>query len=268
MSRLISVAHLTALDLAPVPFIEAAARAGFGGVGLRLLQVTDTSAAYPVPLGSVALRETQAALRDTGLVVPDIEFVKITPDFDVQALRPILDSGAALGARHLIAAPYDEDLSRLAQNLGALSALSKTFGIVTVLEFFPWTVVPDLASAWRVVQAAGPDTGVLVDSLHFDRSGSTLADLAQIPPERLPFVHLCDAPVHPPYNTQELLHTAREDRLPAGQGAIDLPTLLAGMRADIPVGVEVPMGSFYAKNGPQAVLDLVYSATQRLLSGV
>ena len=41
MNRQVSVAHLTAIDLSPPDLIEAAATAGFDGVGLRLIRVTE-----------------------------------------------------------------------------------------------------------------------------------------------------------------------------------------------------------------------------------
>ena len=50
-------------------------------------------------------------MADTGVGVLDIEFVRITPEIDVEALEPFLAVGAELGARHLITAPYDPDLA-------------------------------------------------------------------------------------------------------------------------------------------------------------
>ncbi|MDP4992298.1 MAG: sugar phosphate isomerase/epimerase, partial [Marivita lacus] len=164
------------------------------------------------------MAETKAALRDTGLSVSDIEFVKIEPQTDLSALLPFLDAGAELGAREVICAPYDPDLSRLADNIGKLSGLAKTRGLGVSLEFFPWTVVPVLASAHRIVENAGPDVGILVDTLHFDRSGSSLLDLRELPRHRMRLAHLCDATVQQSYTTDELLFTARAERLPPGEG--------------------------------------------------
>ena len=98
MTRSLSVAHLTAIDLTPPQLIEAAAETGFDAVGLRLLQVTPDSPGYPLMRDRAMMRATRAALRDTGLRVADIEFIKITPEFDLDALLPLLDAGAALGA--------------------------------------------------------------------------------------------------------------------------------------------------------------------------
>lgn len=241
MNRKISLAHLTAIDLPPPALIEAAARAGFDGVGLRLIRVTAETPGYPLMSEPAMMRETLAAIRDTGVGVPDIEFVRVTPEFDAAALAPFLDAGAELGARHVIAAPYDDDHARLAGNLAALAELAGARGIGVALEFFPWTSVPDLSACWRVAREAGEGVGVLVDCLHFDRSGSDLDALAGLPPERLPFAHLCDALVAPPYALEDLLSTAREARLPPGEGEIDLGAIIAALPPETPLGVEVPM---------------------------
>ena len=105
MTRILSLAHLTAIELAPPELIHAAAAAGFDAVGLRLIRVTQTTPGYPLMHDPALMRGTRAALRDTGLRVHDIEFVKIEPDTDISALLPFLDAGAALGAREVITAP-------------------------------------------------------------------------------------------------------------------------------------------------------------------
>lgn len=263
MSRLLTAAHLTALDLPPPAFVEAAAAAGFDGVGLRLIAVTPETPGYALHRDAALRRATLTALRATGLVVHDIEFVKITPGIDLDALEPVLDAGAALGARQVIAAPYDPDHGRLADSLADFAARARTRGLGVALEFFPWTGVPDLATALHVT--AGTGAGVLVDSLHFDRSVSTLATLRAVDPARLPFAHLCDAPVHPPYREADLLHTARAERLPPGEGAIDLTGFLGALPPGLPLGLEVPMRGLAAAEGPEAVLRRALAATRRLL---
>ncbi|MGP9789953.1 sugar phosphate isomerase/epimerase family protein [Roseinatronobacter sp. NSM] len=241
MTRTLSLAHLSAIDLPPPELVRAAAQAGFDAVGLRLLRVTDDSPGYALMDDRALMQGTLQALAQTGLSVSDIEFVRITPELDPDALLPLLDAGAELGARHLICAPYDDDLARLGDRLDQIGAHCAARGLSAVLEFFPWTPVPDLGTCWDVVQGCAPHVGVLLDVLHFDRSASTLDQIAQIPPARLPFVHVCDAPRHPPYTTQDLLHSARQDRLPPGAGQIDIAAILAALPPDTPLGLEVPM---------------------------
>jgi sugar phosphate isomerase/epimerase len=136
-----------------------------------------------------------------------------------------------------------------------------------VLEFFPWTVVPDLNTAVRVVEATGRDgTGILVDTLHFDRSASTVEQLDRIPAHRLPFVHVCDAPVQDSYTTADLLHAGRAERLPPGEGGIDIKGILRHMPPNIPVALEVPMAATTAAVGAEGVARRVRQAAKRLLA--
>jgi sugar phosphate isomerase/epimerase len=263
-----SLAHLTVLDTPPPQMVRMAARLGYDRVGLRLIAVTDTTPGYPLHDDPAQLRATVLALSDTGITVNDIEFVRLTPDFRVDAMRPFLAAGARLGARHVICAPYDPDLARLTDNLAALQAEARNFGLSCVLEFFPWTVVPDLAKARQIVQAAGPDVGILLDTLHFDRSNSSLRDLAALPPARLPFVHLCDAMVHPPYSTDDLLHAGRAERLPPGEGQIPLRLILERLPEGIPIALEVPMTGRQTSLGSAAVAAAVLAKARDLLRTV
>jgi sugar phosphate isomerase/epimerase len=263
----LSLAHLTVLDLAPLQMIRLAAKVGYDRVGLRLIRVTDTTPGYPLHENPVDLHATRAALDETGVTVNDIEFVRLTPDFNPHVLLPFLEAGATLGARHVICAPYDPDLSRLSNSLAALHALARPIGLSCVLEFFPWTNVPDLASARAAVAKTGADdVGILVDTLHFDRSGSSLADLATLPPQRLPFLHLCDAAVHPPYSTEDLLHAGRAERLPPGEGQIDLASMLARLPENLPIALEVPMTRLAAQSGYHHVASRVLHAARACLA--
>ena len=266
MNRRLSVAHLTAIHVPPPDLVRAAAEAGFDGVGLRLLRVTDTTPGYPLMDDPATMRETLSAMRETGARVFDIEFVKLTPQTEVATLRPLLEAGAQLEARHLITAPYDEDHGRLAGNLAALSEMAAQYGIGVVLEFFPWTPVPDLATAWDVVRRAGQGVGILADALHFDRSGSGHDLLSAIPPERLPFAHLCDAPVGPPYTLEQLLYAARDERLAPGEGQIPLERFVAALPPDTPFGLEIPSLQPLQADDLTARLRRIRSAAQAVLS--
>jgi sugar phosphate isomerase/epimerase len=126
--------------------------------------------------------------------------------------------------------------------------------------------VPDLGTAIQVVEAAGTETGILVDVLHFDRSGSRVEQLDRIPGSPLPFVHVCDAPVQDSYTTEELLHTGRAERLPPGEGGIDIRGILGHMPQGIPMALEVPMTAMSVTEGAEAVALRVRQAAERLLT--
>ena len=171
--RKFSLAHLTAIRLPPPQVIEVAARTGYDTVGLRLIGGSEITPAYPLMDDKQLMRATKAAMAATGVGVLDIEFVRITPETDVPSLEPFAAAGAELGARYMITSAYDPDLSRFTERLAAVSDLASQYGLRAVLEFFPWTVVPDLSAALRIVEAAErPALGILVDTLHFNRSAS------------------------------------------------------------------------------------------------
>ena len=242
MTRSLSLAHLTFLHLSPPELIHLAAKAGFDAVGLRLIAVNDTTPGYPLMDDPRMMADTLGALRDTGIRVNDIEFVRLTPDFNPSAMAPFLAAGARLGARYIVTAPYDPNLDRLSQNLARFAEISAAYRLSPVLEFFPWTSVPDLSTALKVVDKTGSDdVGVLLDTLHFDRSESSLMDIVGAPASRFPFLHLCDAEVTPPYTESELLRTAREARLIPGDGDIVLRDILHKFSQDVPVALEIPM---------------------------
>jgi sugar phosphate isomerase/epimerase len=261
-----SLAHLTVIRLSPPQAIEVASRTGYDTVGLRLIGGTEITPAYPLMDNKPLMRATKSAMAATGIGVLDIEFVRITPEIDVSSLEPFMAAGAELNARYLITSAFDPDLSRFTDRLAAISDLASQYALRAVLEFFPWTVVPDLSAAVTIVEAAErPALGILVDTLHFNRSASTFGELDGISPSRLPFVHVADAPVQASYTTEELLHTARVERLPPGEGGIDIKRILSHMPQDIPVALEVPMTAVAAAEGAEQVALRVREAAERLL---
>jgi sugar phosphate isomerase/epimerase len=71
-----------------------------------------------------------------------------------------------------------------------------------------------LAQAWEVVRRAECENGgLLLDTYHFHRGGSTLEMLDAVPGDRLYLVHLADVPPGPREEAQD------DGRLPPGEGA-------------------------------------------------
>ena len=74
--------------------------------------------------------------------------------------------------------------------IDAFGALCDRAGddLTVALEFMPYSGVPDLATAWQVVEGAGrANSGLIVDVWHWARAGMTAADLDGVPgrPDRL-----------------------------------------------------------------------------------
>jgi sugar phosphate isomerase/epimerase len=262
-----SLAHLTVLDLTPPEVISVAAAAGCAQAGLRLIPVAPGAEGYPLMDDAAMMRETLARMADTGVTVADLEIVMLRADTDIAALRPFLEAGARLGAKNVLVAGYDPDEERLTASFAAFCEAAAPFGLTGDLEFMPWTSVPDLPAAIRIVGgAAQPNGGILIDALHFDRSRSQLADLASVPREWLHYWQLCDAPAERPKTTEGLLHTARAERLFPGEGGIALKPLIRAMPPELPVSLEIPQHELARTMGPVERVRRAVELSRALIS--
>ena len=199
--RVFSLAALTVLELSPPDMVEAAARAGYSHVGLRLVPATEQEQHFPLVADGDLRRQTQARLRDTGIKVLDLEILRLKADTCVAA----------------------------------------GYGIYPHLEFMPWTDVRDLRQAMRVVANAERGNGcVLVDAFHFNRSSCSLHDLAQLAPQRMRYAQLCDVAGPVPADMDEILRQARNERRFPGEGDADLVGLLRALPPNVPLSLEIP----------------------------
>jgi sugar phosphate isomerase/epimerase len=267
VKREYSLAHLTALSLSPPRLVEVAARAGYGYVGLRLNRVTPTEPLYALADDRVLMAETKARLADTGVAVLDIELARMGPDNDARSYLPILEAGAELGATHVLTQLPDPDRARAVGRFVALCELARPLGLGIDLEFISWTETPDLATAARVLQEAGQsNAGILVDTLHFARSGSSLEDLKRLPREWFRYVQVCDAPAQGPATKEEIIHAARFARLFPGEGGLGVREILACLPPAIPCSLEIPRAFLSKLLGVEEYVKLAIRATDNYLN--
>jgi sugar phosphate isomerase/epimerase len=264
MQRSYSLAHLTVMELAPPAMIRAAAQAGYQGCGLRLLPFAPGGTAYRLMDDAALLRDTLACLRDTGLVVPDIEIIRIEGPFDPRPYQAFFEAGQKLGARHILVTGEDPDRTRLIDSFARLCEACRPYGLTADLEFMPWMTADSIATARAIVEAAGQDNGgVLVDPIHFQRSTSTLADLAQLPPHMIHYVQICDAPAQGPADVEGLIHASRHERLLPGEGDIPLGDMFRCYAPDVTISVEIPNTRRRAEIGTQAWITQCLEASRK-----
>ncbi len=265
--RTYSLAYLTANASTAPEAIGIAAALGYGFVGLRL-QPNGPGAPFQSFIHDAAVqRETLARMADTGVQVFDLEIIRIGEQFDPVVHRPLLEAGAALKARAVLIAADDSNEQRLAQHYAQLCEFMQPYGLTADLEFMPWTGVKDAQAAMRVVREAGTpkNAGILVDALHFGRSTTTLQDIAAIPRDLLHYAQMCDAQVGLNFTTEELIHTARQERLLPGEGNIDVKGLFATLPQDLPVSVEIVNLERSKPIGDKAWAELCLNATKKVL---
>lgn len=262
-----SLAALTVLELAPPQLVDVAAACGYDHVGIRLLPAMPGGVAYPLMNDAPALRETIARLDATGVKVADLEVVALRPETGIAAFSAFFETGARLGARHILVAAYDPVLERFADRFASFCEAAAPFGLSADLEFMPWTSVPDLATARRIVEEVGNENaGILVDALHFDRSQSAVGDIAKIPVGRLHYWQLCDAPAERPATMEEMMTAARTERMFPGEGGIDLVALARAMPRDITISLEVPTLELAKTMGAQARAQRALDAARRVMA--
>jgi sugar phosphate isomerase/epimerase len=269
-NRRYTFAPLQAMHYTPPQLVQMAAQAGVWGVGLRLTAVVPGARHYPLHDDAPALRETQAVLRDTGIVVFDIEMVRIGEVFDAAAHERVLATAQTLGARLINVLADDTDLSRLAASYASLCELAARYGLSCDVEPTPWSPVRDVAIARRLLEAvAQPNVGVLVDALHWSRAGTpSLDDVAALPREWVHYAQICDGRLPGPATQEGLIHDARCERLLPGEGDIDLAALFARLPDDVPINIEVPNDRRAPVMGYEAWARASLDATRRVLEPV
>lgn len=230
----------------PVPLrerIEAAAAAGFTGFGVLAVDLAVAEREH-------GLSGIRTMLADNGIAHLELEGL---PDWwsggpararSDELRRFLLTAAEALGARHLkvtpdtSGAPWEPE--HWAAEFALLAAQAADAGARLGIEFLPWSNIPTVHDALRLVEEGGhPAGGIVVDVWHVERAGTTPAELAVLPLHRIVGVELDDADA-------EVVGTLFEDtverRRYCGEGSFDLAGITAALRAagwSGPWGVEI-----------------------------
>jgi sugar phosphate isomerase/epimerase len=152
-----------------------------------------------------------------------------------------LDLMAELGARCVNLLSLDADRSRTVDQCGTFAELASARGLHATLEFLPGMPIGDLSSALAVVlDVHKPNFRLLIDAMHFFRSGSDLTHLSELDPSLIGHVQLCDVPLQSKYASYA--DEARYNRLGPGKGELPLLDFLAALPGNGTIfGLEVPM---------------------------
>ena len=238
----LALSALTVLDAPPPETVDAAATAGFDYVGVRVFPAGDEPAWPMIGGGTPMMRETLARLADTGMKVWDFEVLRIRPDKDPDEALRILDAGAELGARYVLVNCNDPEPGRLAERLNVVADAGAERGVTPAVEFMVFTDVKTLAQARALVDQVSSPCVILPDSLHMDRSGTTVEELAALPPELIAYAQLCDTRAEPrPADEAAALLEARTGRVLPGDGDLALADFVRALPDGLPLGVEAPV---------------------------
>jgi len=118
-------------------------------------------------------------------------------------------------------------------------------------EAMAWsTLINTLPKAWDIVKKINKSNfGLVVDAFHIFSLGRTVADLDDIPVEKIFLVQLSDLKGIP--DSENIVNTARHDRLLPGEGDFPLDKLLHRLKSgqyNGPIGLEVFNDELKSKN--------------------
>jgi sugar phosphate isomerase/epimerase len=238
--------------------VPAVAEAGFRTVSL-----------WPLHAREVGVDATESILADAGLTVPVVEALTQWTLGPGSGLRDeaeaMVEFASRFGAHTIAACTLETHLDSLDSAVAGFAEvcdLAAAGGQRVCIEFLPWTALPDLATAWDVVDRAGRSNGgILLDVWHWQRQpgGPDFELLARIPGERIHYVQLGDATPEP---APDLFAEAMSARVLPGDGVVDLKAVLdalAGIGADPYVAAEV-FNAGLAAGGPGPMAQAVRRA--------
>jgi sugar phosphate isomerase/epimerase len=244
----LGIEMLTLLGMNPVDHVQLAAElgcvsisTGLTGLPLTMFGIDDFA---PYPMWSLRddpnlRREMITAMRDTGVHIGLGEGFRARSDGKPSDFANDLDLMAELGARRINAICIEDDLEMGKDQLARLSEMTVTCGMEFTIEFTPPIGINSFELALEVCRHIGRGKArVLVDSMHFFRTGGTVEKLQAVDPDWIGYAQLCDARLAP--WDEGYFSEAMFARQVPGEGELPLREWIAALPETCEIGLEVP----------------------------
>jgi sugar phosphate isomerase/epimerase len=212
-------------------------------------------------------------LRDAGLRTEAVEaaiaWASGEPDIVRREAQSIAEAAAAVGATKVVAVTMDptlDDLPLAQANLAVLVESVAAAGAQVCVEFLPWSGIPNLATAWELVEPLGASAGILLDTWHWQRQlgGPDLQLLATIPGARIGYVQMCDAA---PGDGRDMIE-AMSARLLPGDGVVNFSAvfdILDRIGAEPFVATEIFNPALVTDMGQRAFAEASISTSEKAM---
>jgi len=265
----LAVSCLTYWELPPPDAVIASVEAGCQYISLRIVQRGPQPPGTEIVPGNSVFKETKRRLQSEGLPVLDVEAWDVGPSFNLTNYEIALAAAAELGARHVLTTVTDSDRNRRIDNFSALCQAAAPYNLSVDVEFIPWNAVHNYIEARALVDAAAqPNGSILVDPLHLDRGNTTITEIASAPKHLFRFMQFCDGEKLINPTNEDLMFSARNERLFPDEGQIDLVGILHAMPPSIPLSLEIPREKL-SKTVPAAErIKRAVDATRRVLARI
>lgn len=257
--RKYSLAYLTIPGTDPVNQIRIAAETGYDSVSLRTIPMhLPGEPEFLLDKDETLFNTTKKALKEYNMPLMDIELARIRPDLDIAEYAPAFEKAAELGATDVLGSIWTRDKNFYMETAGKVADMAKGFGLSYNIEFLPWAGVRSLQEAITLVDELNMDNlFIMVDTLHAGRAGVSAQELKRTDKKYFRFMHLCDGPAGPDgdlvlddIKDKLMLFTAREGRMYAGQGVMDVAGMVAAI-PNVPLSIELPNAEEMKVRGAQ-----------------
>jgi sugar phosphate isomerase/epimerase len=225
--------------------IEAAARAGFKGVGLWHADIEHVRQSY-------SFKEMKRILDDNGMKYIEIEFLAdwfLEPSERRTAAEErkqlLFDAAEHLGGRHIKVGDFFKTecpMPRLIDEFAALCREADKRDIKIAYELMPFSVIESLDLARQLVEgAAQKNGGVIFDLWHIVKLGIPYDAVMRFPKPYFIGLEINDGYLKTPPGMDMVTETTQHRQL-CGNGEFDIKGFLAklpGSNYSGPVGIEV-----------------------------
>jgi sugar phosphate isomerase/epimerase len=220
----------------PLEFIDAAAKAGYDGVGLRLYRSPGiTYAFHPVAGNPQLVKDVKKALDDGGLKVYDVLSFYLQPEMDFDSMQAPLECAVEIGADYALVIGDDPDWNRMVSNFGKFCEMAGKLNLIASIEA-PVTqrVVNTLPKALGLIHESGAKNAVIcLDPYHFMNVGHTPEMLKNEDMALFPYTQIDDG-----VNTVP----APGGRTAIGEGMVPLDEMFDILPQELPLSLEYGPG--------------------------
>ncbi len=249
MSRL-GIELLSVFGMPPVAHVKLAAELGCSHISTGLTPVPFNPQGYrswSLRDDAELRRELKSVMRQCGVVIGSGEGFTVRPGQDLRDKQSDFDLMAELGAERVGGVSMEPDLERTKDQFALLAEYAQQRGMSATMEFAPPHPVGNLAAALAVIKHVNkPNFQLVVDAMHFFRSGGSVDELAALDASYIGYAQLCDVPLKP--LIADYMQEAMFNRLVPGEGELPLAEFVRALPRNVPVGLEIPMRA-QAENG-------------------
>ncbi len=193
---------MNTITIKQAPFLEKLrliSGGGFSGVGLWLDEIEDY-------LRGAKAKPVKELLQEYGLAPVEMQLIRKWQYLSGQERKEAFDAAKDFFKRFkkldidcpVAVLPSEEvagEIKDAVKDFRDLCRLAEDFGARVMFEFIGWAKqFHNVKLAWDVVREANcPNGGMLIDTFHFVKAGSTIPDLKQVDMEKVFLVHVNDA---------------------------------------------------------------------------